>query len=37
MGIGVTGLANVSQVALEPVDCGPDESGSTVPLDFDDE
>ena len=27
----------MSQVSLELVDRGPDESGSTIPLDFDDE
>ena len=37
MGIVVTELANVSQVSLELVDRGPNESGSTVPLDVDDE
>ena len=37
MGIAVTGLTNMSQVSLELVDRRPDESGSTVPLDFDSE
>ena len=31
------GPTNMSQVSLELVDRRPDESGSTVPLDFDDE
>ena len=37
MGIVVSVLTNMSQVSLELVDRGSDESGSTVPLDFDDE
>ena len=37
MGIVVTELTNMSQISLELVNRGPDESGSTVPFDFDDE